>query len=125
MPYGTRRGYSQKMKTSAPPTATVTRLKPKLENFCRNRPIARLEVFGSVARGEESAESDLDLLVTFAPGTPPGMAHFAFVDDLEKELERLLECEVDLIEREALEQNPNPMWKTLILSEAKELYAAG
>jgi hypothetical protein len=113
------------MKASAPSIATLTRLKPKLENFCRNRPIARLEVFGSVARGEESAESDLDLLVTFGPGTPRGMAHFAFVDDLEKELERLLECGVDLIEREALEQNPNPMWKKLIFSEAKDLYAAG
>jgi len=61
----------------------------------------------------------------FAPGTPTGMAHFAFVDDLEKELESLLECEVELIEREALEQNPNPLWKKLILSDAKELYAAG
>jgi len=98
---------------------------PELEKFCRNHPIARLEVFGSVARGQESTESDLDLLVTFAPGTPKGMAHFAFVDDLEKELEQLLGCEVDLIEREALEQNPNPMWKKLIFSDAKELYAAG
>jgi predicted nucleotidyltransferase len=103
----------------------LTQLKPKLENFCRNRPIARLEVFGSVGRGEESADSDLDLLVTFAPGTPQGMAHFAFVDDLEKELESLLGCEVDLIEHEALEQNPNPMWKKLIFSDARELYAAG
>jgi predicted nucleotidyltransferase len=113
------------MKSMAPSTAALTRLKPELENFCRNRPIARLEVFGSVARGEESVGSDLDLLVTFTPGTPQGMAHFAFVDDLEKELERLLGCEVDLIEREALEQNPNPMWKKLIFSDARELYAAG
>lgn len=112
------------MKSLVPSTATLTQLKPGLESFCRNHPIARLEVFGSVARGEENAESDLDLLVTFAPGTPRGMAHFAFVDDLEKELERLFGCEVDLIEREALEQNPNPMWKKLIFSDAKELYAA-
>jgi len=103
----------------------LLRLKPKLVKFCRSHPIARLEVFGSVARGEGNVDSDLDLLVTFAPGTPKGMAHFAFVDDLEKELERLFGCEVDLIEREALEQNPNPMWRKLIFSDAKELYAAG
>jgi predicted nucleotidyltransferase len=120
-----RRGYLEQMKSLVPSAATLTRLKPELEKFCRNHPISRLEVFGSVARGEESAESDLDLLVTFAPGTPKGMAYFAFVDDLEKELERLLGCEVDLIEREALEQNPNPLWKKLIFSDAKELYAAG
>jgi len=113
------------MKSLVPTAATLTRLKPDLENFCRNHPIARLEVFGSVARGDDNAKSDLDLLVTFAPGTPLGMAHFAFVDDLEKELEALLGCEVDLIEREALEQNPNPMWKKLIFSDAKVLYAAG
>ena len=69
-------------------------------------------------------DSDIDLLVTFAPGTPFGMAHFAFVDDLEKELESLLGAEVDLIERDSLEENPNPLWKKLIFSDAAVLYAA-
>jgi predicted nucleotidyltransferase len=113
------------MKSLAPLTDSLTRFKPELENFCRIHRITRLEVFGSVARDEAEAGSDVDLLVTFAPDTPRGMAHFAFVDDLEKELERLLGCEVDLIEREALEQNPNPLWKKLIFSDARELYAAG
>jgi predicted nucleotidyltransferase len=56
---------------------------------------------------------------------PKGMAYFAFVDDLEKELECLLGCEVDLIERDAVEENPNPIWKKLIFSDAKVLYASG
>ncbi len=102
----------------------LLRLRPELDEFCRKNRIVRLDVFGSVARGDAKAGSDLELLVTFAPGTPVGMAHFAFVDDLEKELEHLLGCEVDLIEREALEENPNPLWKKLILSEATEVYAA-
>jgi predicted nucleotidyltransferase len=110
------------MKPLAP---SLVRLKPELEKFCRSHHVARLEVFGSVARGEAQSDSDFDLLVTFAPGTPRGMAHFAFVDEMEKELESLLGCEVDLIERDALEQNPNPLWKKLIFSEARELYAAG
>jgi predicted nucleotidyltransferase len=113
------------MKSSISSSTRLTRFKPDLEIFCKNHSIARLEVFGSVARGEENGDSDLDLLVTFAPGTPQGMAHFAFVDDLEKDLEQLLGCEVDLIEREALEQNPNPLWKKLIFADATELYAAG
>jgi predicted nucleotidyltransferase len=113
------------MKLSGSFSTTLSRLKPELENFCRNRPILRLEVFGSVARGEAKEGSDLDLLVTFGPGTPKGMAYFAFVDDLEKELESLLGCEVDLVERDAVEENPNPIWRKLILSDAKELYAAG
>ena len=112
------------IKPSAAST-TLSRLKPELDDFCRKHRITRLEIFGSVARNEPRPHSDVELLVTFAPGTPRGMAHFAFVDDLEKELERLLGCEVDLIEREALEQNPNPLWKKLIFSDARELYAAG
>ncbi len=96
----------------------------KLNDFCHRYPIARLEVFGSVARGEQNPASDLDLLVTFAPGTPKGMAHFAYVDDLEKELENLLGCKVDLVERDALEANPNPAWKQLIFADAAVLYAA-
>ena len=97
----------------------------KLREFCATHStIQRLEVFGSFARGEWTEGSDIDLLVTFAPGTPKGMEHFAFVDDLEKELENLLERNVDLIEREALEANPNPLWKQLIFSDAAVLYAA-
>jgi hypothetical protein len=36
--------------------------------FCRKHPIARLEVFGSVADGTAAADSDVDLIVTFDPG---------------------------------------------------------
>jgi predicted nucleotidyltransferase len=106
-----------------PSPALISPLRKKqLESFCRDHFISRLEVFGSVARGEAKSDSDLDLLVTFTPGTPKGMAHFAFVDDMEKELENLLGCEVDLIEREALEQNPNSLWKKMIFSDAREIY---
>ena len=111
------------MKSSVEIPESLLRFKPELENFCRKHPITRLEVFGSVARGEQSAGSDLDLLVTFTAGAPRGMAHFAFVDDLEKELEEMLGCEVDLIEREAVEENPNALWKQLIFGDARELYA--
>jgi len=96
----------------------------QLKDFCHRHPIARLELFGSFARGEQNSASDLDFLITFTPGTPKGMAHFAFVDDLERELEHLLGCEVDLVERDALDANPNPAWKKLIFSEAAVLYAA-
>jgi predicted nucleotidyltransferase len=102
----------------------LTRHGSKLREFCHKHPITRLELFGSAARGEQTSQSDIDLLVTFAPGTPKGMAHFAFVDDLEKELAALLDCKVDLIERESLEDNPNPLWKKLIFSDAAVLYAA-
>lgn len=59
--------------------------------------VASLEVFGSYARGEETAQSDLDILVTFhaAPG------FFRYVR-LEDELSELLGVKVDLVMKDAL-----------------------
>jgi predicted nucleotidyltransferase len=39
-----------------------------LEQFCRRWKSARLAVFGSAAEGRLHADSDIDLLVTFAAG---------------------------------------------------------
>jgi len=37
--------------------------------LARRRGVTSVRVFGSLARGEERADSDVDLLVTLAPGT--------------------------------------------------------
>ncbi|MEO8195757.1 MAG: nucleotidyltransferase family protein [Thermoanaerobaculia bacterium] len=66
-------------------------------------------VFGSVARGEGSADSDLDLLVRMGPGR--GYADLlAFCDDLEAKLGR----KVDVLTEDAL----NPFLHRTILAEA-------
>ncbi len=57
-----------------------------------------LRVFGSVARGEASAESDIDLLVSF----PPGTSMFDLVG-LWLDLKDLLGREVSLVT-----DDPNP-----------------
>jgi hypothetical protein len=36
-----------------------------LAGFCRRRGIVRLALFGSVSRGQERPDSDIDLLVEF------------------------------------------------------------
>ena len=56
-----------------------------------------LGVFGSVARGEETATSDVDLLVT----VPHGMGVIG-LGRVEKELSDLLSSRVDLIPADAL-----------------------
>ena len=85
--------------TFAKPTLTLESLRPALMAFGRAHPeVRRIELFGSVARGEATPESDVDLVVEFAPGSVPrGMAGFAFLDDLEGELEADLDVSVDLI----------------------------
>jgi predicted nucleotidyltransferase len=59
-------------------------------------PIASLSLFGSVARGEQTASSDVDLLIDL--NQPMGWNFFALAD----ELSLLLEEKVDLIPRQGI-----------------------
>ncbi len=95
-------------------------LKSRVAPFCRRHGVARLEVFGSLARGEPHPGSDIDLLVTFRPEVHPGWDFF----DLNKELEDMLGCEVDLLTRRSVEQDENPIRRRSILESTREIYAA-
>jgi predicted nucleotidyltransferase len=59
--------------------------------------VKSLAIFGSVARDEAGAQSDVDVLVEF-----DGPATFDRYMDLKFALEELLHCEVDLVTRKAL-----------------------
>ena len=61
--------------------------------------VASLSLFGSVARDEAAAESDVDILVTFVK--TPGI--FGFLE-LKEYLENLLQCSVDLVTKNALKK---------------------
>lgn len=61
--------------------------------------IGSLSVFGSVARGEATESSDIDLLVEFS--RPVGLFHFAHV---RRRLSELLGAEVDLVTVNALRE---------------------
>jgi predicted nucleotidyltransferase len=78
--------------------------------------VIELAVFGSVLRDDFRPDSDIDVLVTFAPGAMPewGGARFAL------ELEELLGRHVDVGERDSLH------WviRARVLAEAKVLYVA-
>lgn len=82
--------------------------------------VIRLAVFGSVARGEESPGSDVDLLVTLKPrGERPhaGLKWFG----LEDELSKILGRKVDLISEKAL----SPYIRPYIEKEMVILYNEG
>lgn len=57
----------------------------------RNHAVA-ISVFGSVARGEERPDSDIDFLVEFEPG-----ASLLDLMTLQEALEAILDCSVDLV----------------------------
>ncbi len=58
-----------------------------LERLCRRRHIIRLSLRGSVLKGEDRPDSDVDLLVEFEPGAVPGLLGMAAI---EAELSALL-----------------------------------
>lgn len=97
---------------------TISELRSRVPDFCRRRGIARLEVFGSIARGEPRPGSDVDLLVTFRPEVHPGLDFFAIQD----ELQNLLGCRVDLLTRRSVEKGDNPIRRRSILEATREIY---
>ncbi|MBE7439799.1 MAG: nucleotidyltransferase family protein [Spirochaetales bacterium] len=85
-----------------------------LSEFCQQNHISRLAIFGSVARGDDTPESDLDVLVEFEPGKTPGFAFFGLSDDLEKIFHR----EVDLNTPGFLSMH----FRAEVLEQARTLY---
>lgn len=61
--------------------------------------VSSLSIFGSVARGHATAESDLDILVSFQE--TPGLLKFL---ELKSYLENLFQCRVDLVTKNALKK---------------------
>jgi len=90
----------------------------KLAEFCRRHHIRRLSLFGSVLRDDFGPDSDVDVLVEFAPGHTPGLA----IVDVEEELSALLGGRrVDMVNPKYL----NRRLESRVLSEAEVQYAEG
>ena len=70
-----------------------------LADLCMRFSVAELSVFGSALRDDFRPESDLDLLVSFLPGT---RVTFLTLARMQRELESLAGRPVDLVPREGL-----------------------
>jgi predicted nucleotidyltransferase len=83
---------------------------------CREFGVRRLDAFGSLARGEASASSDVDLLVEFAePDRFPAKRYFGLLHRLED----ALGCGVDLLTSGSLR---NPYFRKRVFRERVTLY---
>ncbi len=85
----------------------------ELLDICRQNDISSLELFGSYARGQQTQDSDLDLLVTFSKGK-------SLIDHIrtEKAFESLLGKKVDLVTERSL----SPYIAPMIKKDVKRLY---
>jgi predicted nucleotidyltransferase len=60
--------------------------------------VESLSLFGSTARSEASASSDVDLLVRLRPDfAPPGLAYFGKLSQLRERLAQIVGNDVDLL----------------------------
>ncbi len=101
--------------------AIIDRNRNAIAETCRRHGVARLEIFGSAARGADfdPDRSDADFLVTFEPESRNDLALFA---DLKELLEFLLGRPVDLVDREAVESSRNFIRRRAILKQAETVY---
>ena len=64
-----------------------------IKEYFKTQPVEKAWVFGSFSRGEERADSDVDIMISLIPGTRLGLRFFA----MNLELEQLLNRPVDLV----------------------------
>ena len=72
---------------------------PVLQRYFAGQPVNRAYLFGSFSRGEETPDSDVDILVDLDKSKPIGL--FQYVT-MKLDLQDLLQRDVDLVEREEL-----------------------
>jgi uncharacterized protein len=89
-----------------------------IRQFCSRWKVTELSLFGSVLRDDFGPDSDVDVLVSFAPD-----AHRSLFDlvTMEEELEALFGHKVDLVEAAGLR---NPFRRKEILSSRQVIHAA-
>lgn len=66
-----------------------------ISNYFKSKPVEKAWVFGSFSRGEETRDSDVDILVVLTPGAHMGLQFFRMIVDLEQLLGRSVDLVVD------------------------------
>jgi AcrR family transcriptional regulator/predicted nucleotidyltransferase len=89
--------------------------------FCKRWNVVEFSLFGSVLRDDFRPDSDVDVMVTFAPDHKWTYRGWL---DMKDELRELFDRDVDLVERAAVEESTNRFRKESILESATVVYAA-
>jgi uncharacterized protein len=92
-----------------------------IANFCHRWKITEFALFGSVLRNDFRPDSDIDVLVSFAPD-----ASWRFYDlvSMKDELEAMFGRPVDLVEKRLVERSENYIRRKHILNHMETIYVA-
>ncbi len=93
----------------------------QIAKFCQRWKITEFALFGSVLRDNFRPDSDIDVLVTFAPDVHVSL--FAFVD-IQDELAELFKRDVDVVSKSSIQESENYLRRQHILSSANLIYSS-
>lgn len=105
------------MNAKNPSRLNIVIPKKELSDFCHRYKVQKLALFGSVLGNNFSADSDVDVLVSFKPDARIG---FITLSRMQRELAELFKRPVDLVPLDGLK----PVIRESILSNIEEIYAA-
>ena len=77
------------------PSAEVQKMIPQIQEYLATQPVERAYLFGSCSRGEETPESDVDLLVTY---TDSDSLSLMDIGGMVVDVQKIVHRPVDLIE---------------------------
>ncbi len=99
--------------------AAVSIPKDKIIDFCQRWKITEFALFGSALRHDFHPNSDIDVLVTFAPSATWSLLDHVQMQD---ELEIIFGRKVDLLTRRGVEHSRNYLRRQAILDSAQVIY---
>jgi predicted nucleotidyltransferase len=91
----------------------------EIANFCTHWGITKLALFGSILRDDFRTDSDIDLLLTFAPNARQGLLTLA---QIKHELEARLHRPIDPVLEASVQNSANWIRRHEILTTAQTIY---
>jgi uncharacterized protein len=93
----------------------------KIAAFCQRWNVSEFAIFGSALRADFRPDSDVDVLVSFAPGTKVSLFDMVHMQD---ELKTIFKRDVDLISKRGVETSRNYLRRKAILESARVIHVA-
>jgi hypothetical protein len=91
----------------------------RIADFCKRWNVSEFAIFGSALRADFRPDSDIDVLVSFAPGAEVSLFDMVHMQD---ELKQIFNREVDLISKRGVETSRNYLRRKAILESAQVIH---
>jgi len=93
--------------------------KARIAEFCKRWNISEFAIFGSALRADFRPDSDVDVLVSFAPEAKVSLFDMA---NMQEELKQIFGRDVDLISKRGVEHSRNYLRRKAILESAQVIH---